>query len=325
MASNKLKSIRHLLAAAALSVSCLAAVPAHAQVSGLEIVAPASPGGGWDQHARALQQALMAKNLATGVQVVNVPGAGGTIGLAQFVTAKKRNPTLIGGQIMQGAILTNKSPVTLDQVTPLARLTGEYTALVVPTDSPIQSLQDLIGKFKADPGSVSWGGGSAGGSDQILAGLIAKEVGVDPAKINYVATAGGGELMAQILGGHITVAMGGYNEFAPQIKDGKLRAVALSAPERLPDVATPTLKEQGVNLEFINWRGVFAKPGLKAAEKKQLEDMIQAVVASDEWKETLRQRGWLDLYQPAGEFAAYLKSEQVRVKETLEDIGLVKG
>ena len=326
MASNKLKSIRQLLAAAALSVSCLAAVPAHAQVSGLEIVAPASPGGGWDQHARALQQALMAKNLATGVQVVNVPGAGGTIGLAQFVTAKKRNPTLlIGGQIMQGAILTNKSPVTLDQVTPLARLTGEYTALVVPTDSPIQSLQDLTGKFKADPGSVSWGGGSAGGSDQILAGLIAKEVGVEPARINYVATAGGGELMAQILGGHITVAMGGYNEFAPQIKDGKLRAVALSAPERLPDVATPTLKEQGVNLEFINWRGVFAKPGLKAAEKKQLEDMVAAVAASDEWKETLRQRGWLDLYQPAGEFDAYLKAEQVRVKETLEDIGLVKG
>ena len=159
---------------------------------------------------------------------------------------------------MLGAILTNKSPVTLDQVTPLARLTGEYTALVVPADSPIQSLEDLIGKFKADPGSVSWGGGSAGGSDQILAGLIAKEVGVEPAKINYVATAGGGELMAQILGGHITVAMGGYNEFAPQIKDGKLRAVALSAPERLPDVDTPTLKEQGVNVEFINWRGVFA-------------------------------------------------------------------
>jgi putative tricarboxylic transport membrane protein len=325
MLLNGLKPARHLLAAAVLSVSCFAAVPGHAQVSGLEIVAPASPGGGWDQHARALQQTLMSKNLAKGVQVVNVPGAGGTIGLAQFVTAKKRNPSLlIGGQIMQGAILTNKSPVTLDQVTPLARLTGEYTALVVPTESPIQSLQDLIGKFRADPGSVSWGGGSAGGSDQILAGLIAKEVGVEPAKINYVATAGGGELMAQILGGHITVAMGGYNEFAPQIKDGKLRAVALSAPERLADVATPTLKEQGVNLEFINWRGVFAKPDLKATEKKQLEDMVAAVVASDEWKETLRQRGWLDLYQPSGDFAAYLKSEQTRVKATLEDIGLVK-
>src|SRR3954462_14722209 len=121
MMSSTFRSLRHLLATAALSAGCLAAVPGNAQVSGLEIMAPASPGGGWDQHARALQQALMARNLATGVQVVNVPGPGGTIGLAQFVTAKKRNPTLlIGGQIMQGAILTNKSPVTLDQVTPLA-------------------------------------------------------------------------------------------------------------------------------------------------------------------------------------------------------------
>jgi len=315
-----------LMAAAVLTAGTILAGPATAEIKSLEIIAPAAPGGGWDQHARSVQQVLQSQKLVPNVQVVNIPGAGGTIGLAQFVTAKKRTPTLlVGGQIMVGAIITNKSAVTLDQVTPLARLTGEYSAIAVPVDSPLKSMKDLLDKFKADPGSVSWGGGSAGGSDQILAGLIAKEVGVEPARINYVATAGGGELMAQILGGHITVAMGGYNEFAPQIKDGKLRAVALSAPERLPDVATPTLKEQGVNLEFINWRGVFAKPGLKAAEKKQLEDMVAAVAASDEWKETLRQRGWLDLYQPAGEFDAYLKAEQVRVKETLEDIGLVKG
>ena len=325
MLLTKSKTFRQLLAAAALSIGALTAIPAHAQVSGLEIVAPASPGGGWDQHARALQQALMAKNLATGVQVVNVPGAGGTIGLAQFVTAKKRNPSLlIGGQIMQGAILTNKSPVTLDQVTPLARLTGEYTALVVPTDSPIQSLQDLIGKFKADPGSVSWGGGSAGGSDQILAGLIAKEVGVEPAKINYVATAGGGELMAQILGGHITVAMGGYNEFAPQIKDGKLRAVALSAPERLADIATPTLKEQGVNLEFVNWRGIFAPGGIKDSERKEFDTLMTKVTSSAEWKELAKQRGWIDLYMPSDQFAQFLKTERSQIEGTLTELGLVK-
>jgi len=325
MSSRHRAFFKPLLAAAALTASVIIASPTLAQVKGLEIVAPASPGGGWDQHARALQQVLQNQSFATGVQVVNIPGAGGTIGLAQFVTAKKRNPSLlVGGQIMQGAILTNKSPVTLDQVTPLARLTGEYTALVVPTDSPIKSLNDLITKFKAEPGSASWGGGSAGGSDQILAGLIAKEVGVEPTKINYVATAGGGELMSQILGGHISVAMGGYNEFAPQIDTGKLHAIAVSAPERLPGVNTPTLKEQGVNLEFVNWRGVFAQPNLKAAEKKQLEDMVAKVVASDEWKEILGQRGWLNLYQSSDQFTAFLKTEQARVKDTLEDIGLVK-
>ncbi|UEM06780.1 tripartite tricarboxylate transporter substrate binding protein (plasmid) [Skermanella rosea] len=319
------RSIRHVLAAAALSAAVFGAVPASAQVKGLELIAPASPGGGWDQHARAVQQVLQKLDLASGVQVVNIPGAGGTIGLAQFVTAKKRSPSLlVGGQIMVGAIITNKSPVSLDQVTPLARLTGEYTGVVVPADSPITSLQDLLTKFKSDPGSVSWGGGSAGGSDQILAGLIARKTGVEPTGINYVATAGGGELLSAILGGHITVALGGYNEFAPQIEAGKLRAIAVSSPERLPGVATPTLREQGVDLEFVNWRGVFAQGTLKAAEKKQLDEMMGKLAASPEWKEILTQRGWIDQYQPADRFAAFLQAERGQIEATLTDLGLVK-
>jgi putative tricarboxylic transport membrane protein len=325
MTTYRSGSFKRLLTAATLAVCALTAVPALAEIKGLEIIAPASPGGGWDQHARTLQQVMQNLNLASGIQVANIPGAGGTIGLAQFVTGKKRSPSLlVGGQIMQGAILMNKSPVTLDQVTPLARLTGEYTGFIVPVDSPIKSFDDLIQKFKADPGSVSWGGGSAGGSDQILAGLVAKKVDVDPAKINSVATAGGGELMSQILGGHITVAMGGYNEFAPQIDTGKLRALAISAPTQLPGVDTPTLREQGVDLEFVNWRGVFGQPNMKAADKKQLEDAIAKVVASDEWKEILRQRGWINLYQPSDQFATFLKGEKEQVQSTLTEIGLVK-
>ncbi|MGF7175970.1 Bug family tripartite tricarboxylate transporter substrate binding protein [Azospirillum doebereinerae] len=319
--SNLLKaSLAVLLAAGAV-----VAGPALAEVKGLEIIAPASPGGGWDQHARTLQQVLQNQKLASGIQVANIPGAGGTIGLAQFVTAKKRTPVvLVGGQIMLGAIVTNKSAVTLDQVAPLARLTGEYTAIVVPTDSPIRSFGDLLQKFKADPGSVSWGGGSAGGSDQILAGLIAKAVGVDPAKVNYVATAGGGELLASALGGHVTLGMGGYNEFAPQFQAGKLRAIAVSSPQRLPGTDTPTLKEQGVDLEFVNWRGVFAQASAKPAERKELEEAVAKVVASDEWKEILKQRGWIDQYQPADQFGAFLKEERSRIEGTLKEIGLVQ-
>jgi len=325
MLLKKLGSFRHLLAAVALATGTMTALPAPAQVKGLELIAPASPGGGWDQHARAVQQILQKLDLASGVQVANIPGAGGTIGLAQFVTAKKRAPALlVGGQIMVGAIVTNKSPVTLDQVTPLARLTGEYTAIVVPTDSPLTSFDQLIEKFKSDPGSVSWGGGSAGGSDQILAGLIAKQLKVEPSKINYVATAGGGELMSSILGGHITLAMGGYNEFAPQIQTGKLRALAISSPQRLPGIDTPTLKEQGVDLEFVNWRGIFAQAGIKASEKKQLDEMIGKMVASAEWKETLNQRGWIDQYQPADQFAGFLKGERAQIESTLTELGLVK-
>ncbi|UEM21052.1 tripartite tricarboxylate transporter substrate binding protein [Skermanella mucosa] len=326
MSHRQFALFRPALAAAALVIGAtLAAAPARAEIKSLEIIAPAAPGGGWDQHARTVQQVLQNQKLVPNVQVVNVPGAGGTIGLAQFVTGRKRTPTLlVGGQIMLGAIITNKSAVTLDQVTPLARLTGEYSAVVVPVDSPLKSLDDLLAKLKAEPGSVSWGGGSAGGSDQILAGLIAKEAGVEPSKVNYVATAGGGEVLAAVLGGHITTAVSGYNEFAPQIQAGKLRALAVSSPERLPGVDTPTLKEQGIDLEFVNWRGIFAPGNLKPAELKEYDALMTKVTSSAEWKDLAKQRGWIDLYLPSEKFAEFLKTERTQIEGTLTDLGLVK-
>src|ERR687892_1323024 len=207
---------------AALLAVCAAAPPAAAQMQGLEIVVPAAPGGGWDQTGRAMQSALQEADLASGIQVVNIPGAGGTIGLAQFVSGKEGqgNALIVGGLVMLGAILTNQSPVTLEQVTPIARLTGEYEVIVVPASSDVQTLDDLIAMFKDDPQSVSWGGGSAGGTDPILVGLIAKEAGVDPSGINYVPFAGGGEALASILGGHVTAGVSGYEGVARQIETG---------------------------------------------------------------------------------------------------------
>ena len=215
-------------AAALLAAAVATAPPAAAQIQGLEIVVPAAPGGGWDQTGRAMQNALQEAGLASGIQVVNIPGAGGTIGLAQFVSGKEGqgNALMTGGLVMLGAILTNQSPVTLEQVTPIARLTGEYEVIVVPASSEIQTLDDLIAQFKEDPQSVSWGGGSAGGTDHMLVGLIAKAVGVEPAGINYVPFAGGGEALASILGGHVTAGVSGYQEFAGQIETGDLRPLA---------------------------------------------------------------------------------------------------
>jgi putative tricarboxylic transport membrane protein len=181
------------LSTAALLAVSAAPPPAIAQIQGLEIVVPAAPGGGWDQTGRAMQNALQEEDLASGIQVVNIPGAGGTIGLAQFVSSKEGqgNALMTGGLVMLGAILTNQSPVTLEQVTPIARLTGEYEVIVVPASSEFQTLDDLIAQFKEDPQSVSWGGGSAGGTDHMLVGLIAKASGVEPGGINYVPFAGG--------------------------------------------------------------------------------------------------------------------------------------
>ncbi|HEX5079200.1 MAG TPA: tripartite tricarboxylate transporter substrate binding protein [Geminicoccaceae bacterium] len=315
-----------LAAGASLAASLVAAPPVTAQIQGLEIVVPAAPGGGWDQTGRGMQSALQEEGLASGIQVVNIPGAGGTIGLAQFVSGKggQGNALMVGGLVMLGAILTNQSPVTLDQVTPIARLTGEYEAIVVPASSDIQTLDDLIAKFKADPQSVSWGGGSAGGTDHILVGLIAKQVGVEPGGINYVPFSGGGEALASILGGHVTAGVSGYQEFAGQIETGDLRPLAISSAERLDGVDIPTIKEQGIDVELTNWRAVFAPPNISDDDKQALGDTVGKMAKSEAWQTILKDRAWLDLYLPPDEFAAFLQTDTQQIETVLKDIGLVQ-
>ena len=195
-----------------------------------------------------MQQALQREGIARLAPVENIPGAAGTIGLARFIGAERArgDVLMVSGLIMLGGIVTHQSPVTLGDVVPIARLTGEYEVIAVPAASPLRSLQDLITAFKAQPGSISWGGGSAGGSDQILAGLVADAVGVDPKRVNYIAFSGGGESMSAILGGTVSVGINGFAEFAPQLEAGTLRALAISSAERLPGVDIPTLREQGV-------------------------------------------------------------------------------
>jgi putative tricarboxylic transport membrane protein len=292
----------------------------------LKIIAPAAPGGGWDQTARAMQAALTASGAAKSAQVVNVPGAGGTVGLAQFVNSAKGDGSqlLVNGLVMVGAILTNKAPVTLDMVTPIARLTGEFLAVVVPANSPVKDAKELGAALKADPAKVTFAGGSAGGVDHMFMGLFAKAVGADTTKINYIPFSGGGEALAAILGGKVTAGVSGYSEFEGQIKSGKLRLLAITSPKRLPNVDGPTLKEQGIDLDIINWRSVFAAPGITPEQRAALQATIDKMVKSPAWTETLKTKGWDDAYLPGDEFAAFLKEEQTRVSAVLASIGLTK-
>ena len=316
---------RRALLATALACGLATAWPAHAEIKGLEILAPAGPGGGYDQLARATQEVLQKHDLASGVQVQNIPGAGGTIGLAQFVTKNARTPTvMVAGLGLVGAVLTNKSPVTLNQVAPLARLTGEYQPLVVAADSPIKSLADLLAQFKADPGSVSWGGFALGSPDHILSALIVQAAGGDVAKMNYIVAGAGGEMLAQVMGGHITVATGGLNEMAQQIQAGKLRALGISSPERLPGVDIPTFKEQGIDVTLVNWRGLMAPAKMRPADRKALDAALAKAVQTKEWQALLKERGWVDMYQPSEEFAAFLGTERPRIEGILKQVGLVK-
>jgi len=305
-------------------LSCAIAAPAFA--ADYTIMAPAAPGGGWDQTARTMQAALQDEGISESVQVTNVPGAGGTIGLAQFVTQTSGDPEqlIIGGYVMVGAILTNNSPVNLEMITPIARLTGESEALVVPADSPIQTVDDLVAALKADPGAVSWGGGSAGGADHIAAGLIAKAVGVDPTKVNYIAFSGGGEALAAILGGQVTVGISGYGEFSSQIEAGTLRLLAVSGENRIDGVDAPTLKEAGIDVALENWRMVGAAPGLSDEQKAAVLADIEKLAASDTWQTALAERGWTDRYLAGDAFHAQLAADIAATSAILKDIGLTQ-
>lgn len=319
------------LAALALTTACGSSTgsgttsSAAAQpLSRLEITAPAAPGGGWDSTSRAAQEVLQAEGLAKSVQVVNVPGAGGTIGLAKLANSEGKGGTLMTmGLVMVGAIETNDSAATLDDVTPIARLTSEQEAIVVPADSPYTTLQEFVAAWKTDPGKLAIAGGSAGGTDQILAGLLAQSAGIDPKQVNYIAYSGGGEAIAAIAGGKVAAGISGVSEFTSQVAAGKMKALAVSGGEPVKGFDAPTIRDAGFDVELTNWRGMVAPGGISDADRDALADAVQKMHDSDAWKAQMQDKGWDDAFLPADEFATFLDAEKERVSTVLASLGLV--
>jgi len=315
-----------IAAMAALTVAQLPAMKsAHAQgIASLKMLIPANPGGGWDQTGRQLAAAMQSGKLVQSVQFDNKGGAAGTIGLAQFVNASKGDggTIMVGGMVMVGGIVLNNSPVNLTMVTPLARLTSEYLVVVVPAASPFKNMGDLVNAFKADPGKVSWNGGSAGGSDHILAGMIARAAGGEPSKVNYIASKGGGDQVAAIIGGHVSCGIAGLGEFAEHIKGGRMRALAVSGPARIDGI--PTLKEQGLDVVLGNWRGVFGAPGINAAQTATLIATVKGAVETPAWKESLAKMGWEGVYLGGDDFKKFLDEDIKRITAIIDSLGLKK-
>ncbi len=297
----------------------LAFVPTIATAQSLIITAPAAPGGGWDQTARVMQRVLTEIEPGANVQVENIPGAAGTIGLARFAQSERGNPhaLLVTGLVMVSGVIINGSPMSLGDTTPIARLTGEYEVIVVPTASPYRSIGDLVAAFRANPGSISWGGGSAGGTDDLLIRLLAEQVGLPASAVNYIAFPGGGAALAAVLGGQLSAAVSGYAEFAGQVAAGQLRILAVSSPSRVAAIDAPTLHESGITLDLANWRAVVAPPGLSEVEQSALMARVTRLAASPQWRAVLGQNGWENLFLPGAPFKQFLLAEQSRIEEVL--------
>lgn len=291
--------------------------------SKLTLIAPAAPGGGWDGFARESQQALRSNGIVNNPQVVNVPGAGGTIGLSQFVqTPGREDALLVTGGVMIGAIELADNPESMADVVPIARLADDFDVLVVTADSDFQTLDDFLAAWKENPGGNSIGGGSLGSIDNLLSGLLAQEVGIDPSEVNYVAYSGGGEALTSLLSHTTAVGMSGYNEVADQIEAGTLRALAISSEERLDGVDVPTFKEQGVDVSMSNWRGVVAAPGITDEAKAEFIAIITEMRESDEWKDTLERNSWTDSFATGEEFETFIEDEVSTASTIVKELGL---
>ena len=313
-----LKSVLALAAAGVLPLSARAS-------ANLKMMIPANPGGGWDTTGRALGKALQEAGAAATVTYDNKGGAAGAIGLAQFSNGTKGDPNavLVMGAVMLGGIITGKPPVDLSKVTPIARLTSEYNVFVLPANSPFKTMKDVIVQLKKDPGSVKWGGGSRGSTEHIAAAMIARDAGVDPGRINYVAFRGGGEATAAILGGNVTVGGSGYSEFSEYIKAGKMRALSLTSPTRLKGVDIPTLKELGINVTIGNWRGVYGAAGITPDQRKELTELVVKATKAKAWQDALEKNNWTSALLAGPEFEKFVDDEFTSLRAIMVKAGMV--
>ena len=304
------------------------ALPAWAQAKPLfdtiNMFVPAAPGGGWDGTARAIERAAKASGLVGNFQFENVGGAGGMIGLPRFVNQRKGqgNSLMVGGSVMVGAGITNKSPVTMRNVVPVARLTEESSVIVVPTGGKIKTWNELVAALKANPKAVSVAGGSAGGTDHIVLGLMIKELGRNPREAAYVAFAGGGPANAAILGNQVTAGISGYSEFEDQIKAGRMIPLAVSGNIRIPGVNVPTMRELGLNVAVANWRGVFAAPGVTTAQRDKLFELMSKLNQSPAWQQELVTRKWTGVFLAEMPFEREINKDITETEAVLKDLGL---
>ncbi|MER6945291.1 tripartite tricarboxylate transporter substrate binding protein [Nonomuraea sp. NPDC000554] len=289
----------------------------------VEIMVPAAPGGGWDLTARSMQQVLKEGKLVDQpVEVFNVVGAGGTVGLSQLVNKGKgdAHQWMVTGLVMVGAIVQNKAATDLTQVTPIATLTAEPEVVVVRADSKYRTLKDLL----ADAGRVKWGGGSVGGTDHLLVGMLAKAAGGTPKNMQYVGYSGGGEAKAGVLSGDVTAAVSGVSEFESLIKSGELRALAVSGATGVTVAGrpVPSIKEAGFEAELMNWRALVAPPGVSDADAKAVGRLVDTLHSSPQWQAILKKQGWTDYYRSGQEAKDFIAGETTRIKKLVAELGL---
>ncbi|GAB2928282.1 tripartite tricarboxylate transporter substrate binding protein [Micromonospora polyrhachis] len=291
----------------------------------LRIMVPNPPGSGYDVTARTMAKALADGGIIRNAEVFNLPGGGGVVGLRRLGYERGNGQLLmLMGLGMVGSQYTGNAPVTLQDTTPIARLIEEPAIIVVTRDSPYRELADLVTAWRAQPAAVPVGGGStAGGPDHLAPMLLAEAVGIRPRQVAYHRYDGGGDLLAAILGKQVAFGVSGVSEYADQIASGQLRVLAVTSERRIPGIHAPTLRENGVDVVFANWRGVVAPPGLAEGDVTTMRATVARLRGCGPWQAALARYGWTDAYLDGEEFDAFLRAENDRLARVLGELGLV--
>lgn len=291
----------------------------------VRIMVPNSPGGGYDTTARVAAKIIEDEKINENVEVYNLEGAGGTTGLAKLVSQKgKKGELMLMGLGVVGATFTQKSEKTLADTTPIARLISEPDTVVVPADSPYDSIEELQAAWAKNPGDFPVGGGSSpGGPDHLAAHLTADALEVEPTDVNYVVYDGGGPLLAGLLSGEVKAGFSGVGEYKDQIEAGQLKVLAVTSGERVPGFDAPTLKEEGFDLEFINWRGLVAPPSIDDAERERLIKLAEDLHETEAWKTAEEENGWTDSFLTGDDFGDYIDEQNKLVEDLLGELGLI--
>lgn len=286
--------------------------------SNLTLVAPAAAGGGWDAFQREMQQAMRSNSLVGNVQVVNIPGAGGTIALGSVAQLDQPNTLMVGGTGQIAAQIQFDTASVITDVTPIARVVEEYALVTVPADSPYQDLDELVQGWAENPAQLAWTGG--GSFDQLVMTDLALAAGIDPGQTTYIPSDGGGEAIQALLNGTAQATAGGFADMHPQIESGRLRGLGVVAPEPLEGIEIPALVDLGYDVTLTNWRAMFAPPVVDEGEIAELEALLEESVATAEWKDAVARNYWREVPLGSEDLVEYVAEETERIAALFEEI-----
>ena len=310
-----------------LSLSISAIGVSAADVESIHFLIPGGAGGGWDGTARGTGEALTKSGLVETASYENMSGGGGGKAIGFMIENAESN---------SGTLMVNSTPIVIRSLvgrfphnfrdlTMIAGTIGDYAAFVVNKDSPLKTFKDLVAAYKADPRSVAVGGGSVpGGMDHLVIAQAMQAAGEDPTKVKYIPYDAGGKAMAALLSGEIQALSTGFSEAVGLADAGEVRIIGITSAERndaAPDA--PTLKEQGIDAEFVNWRGFFAAPGLSADKAAAYRDVIGKMYDTPEWEEVRARNGWVNIHNSGDDFVTFLEAQEKVIKDLMTKLGFL--